>query len=239
MKARWNSAERELSTENPDTKNFEWWWGAWRGFIRCPECRALMSLDAPCPVCAKDYRNAQSQVIIVDGREIHVPNTYNGPLDWSPYVMLKLMHREWLRPATDGDSLGLPDREPSPHVLVVLLFWTYFETLMTWFYETATHELPTAVQGDLLTRYSSIGSRRDRLHRVLFSTRHDDDLDQLGYTDVRRHLEKVQVQRNAFMHGNPEAIADALVLSTVDLMPRFHEAWINSFNLRCARRPKK
>lgn len=50
-------------------------------------------------------------------------------------------------------------------------------------------------------------------------------------------LEAAQRKRNAFMHGNPESITDALVDDTVRLIPEFHEAWIKAFNMRCARRP--
>jgi hypothetical protein len=57
---------------------------------------------------------------------------------------------------------------------------------------------------------------------------------ELGCGAIWQQLEVVQRQRNAFMHGNPEAITDGLVADTVRLVPEFHEAWIKSFNLRCA-----
>ena len=45
--------------------------------------------------------------------------------------------------------------------------------------------------------------------------------------------------RRGFFAGypNPESITDVLVEDTVRLIPEFHEAWIKSFNMRCARRP--
>jgi hypothetical protein len=119
----------------------------------------------------------------------------------------------------------------------VLLFWTYFETLVTWFYERATESLPPGVAADLLARYTSIGSRLDRLHRVLFRCSYGDDLDALGYVDVRAVLETLQKRRNAFVHGNPEEIDDQLVADTAQSVQRFHKAWIQTFNLRCARVP--
>jgi len=56
--------------------------------------------------------------------------------------MLQLMHREWLRPVLDevDPSSVPPGHKPSPRVLVVLLFWTFFETMMGRFYETAASE---------------------------------------------------------------------------------------------------
>jgi hypothetical protein len=216
--------------------DWEWWWGAWSGRIRCGSCRALMELKSTCPVCGTDYREpGADDYIIHDGKKI-VRQVFAGALDWSPYVMLRLMHRDWQRPLGDSGTGALPEQNrPSPRVVVVLIFWTYFETLMSWYYETATSNLPKPVAADLLNRYGTIGSRLDRLHRILFKARYGDDLDKLGCSAIRFHLANLQKQRNAFVHGNPEAIDDALVEETVRLMPAFHEAWIQSFNLRCAR----
>lgn len=165
-----------------------------------------------------------------------VPPVFQGALDWSPYGMLQLMHREWIRPpASIG---GLPQAsQPSPRVMIVLTFWTFVETLMDWFYETATRDLPPAISEDLRNRYRFIGARLTRLHRILFGATYGEDLDTLGFSTVRQHLEKVQIQRNAFVHGKPEAIDDALVEDTVQIMPSFQDAWIKSFNERCAKRP--
>lgn len=216
--------------------DWEWWWGAWRGRIRCAECRALMDLKEPCPVCATDYSvPGQDEFIVRDG--IKMPaQVFAGALDWSPYVMLKLMYSDWKRPLGEPDAALPTENRPSSRALVVLIFWTYFETLMSWYYETATNELPKSVASDLLTRYSSIGARLDRLHRILYEARYGEDLDRLGYSPIREHLNNLQKQRNAFAHGNPQAISDALVEDTVRLLPEFHDAWIRSFNLRCVKR---
>jgi hypothetical protein len=195
-----------------------------------------MDLKAPCPVCATDYSKlAPTTFTTRDG--VRIPkHIFAGALDWSPFVMLQLMHRDWLRPHGGGVNDTLPvENRPSPRALVVLIFWTYFETLMNWYYETATSELPKSIASDLLNRYGSIGARLDRLHRILFDTKYGEDLDRLGCSVVRAHLENLQRQRNAFVHGNPEAISDALVEDTVRFIPIFHEAWIGSFNLRCAK----
>jgi len=55
------------------------------------------------------------------------------------------------------------------------------------------------------------------------------EADVIGATDLA-------VSRSG--NGNPEAISDTLVDETVRLLPEFHEAWIKSFNLRCAKRPQ-
>jgi hypothetical protein len=196
-----------------------------------------MDLKAPCPVCTTDYSKLTPTTFTTrDG--VRIPkHIFAGALDWSPFVMLRLMHRDWLRPVGEDDNDALPvGSRPSPRALVVLIFWTYFETLMNWYYETATSELPKSIASDLLNRYGSIGARLDRLHRILFEAKYGEDLDRLGCSAVRTHLDNLQKQRNAFVHGNPEAISDALVEDTVRFMPIFHEAWIRSFNLRCAKR---
>ena len=160
---------------------------------------------------------------------------YAGALDWSPYALLRMMHGDWRRPM--GDEVDRSGHDPAARAMIVLIFWTYFETLMTWFYERATQVLPSAVAADLLNRYSSIGARLDRLHRVLFDMRFKDDLASAGFQDVAAHIERLQQRRNTFVHGDPMAIDDALVLETVSMMPRFHLAWITIFNSRCVSRP--
>jgi hypothetical protein len=193
----------------------------------------------PCPVCGCDYRNVQPTQHVIGGKLITIPPAFAGALDWSPYVMLKLMEREWLRPLPKEGKLSAlpPGNTPSSKVLLVLIFCTYFESLMGWFYETATNGLPGTVGADLLRRYNFIGARLDRLHKILFGVTYKDDLNQLGCGTIWQHLEGVQRQRNSFMHGNPESITDVLVEDTVKLIPEFQEAWIKSFNTRCARRP--
>lgn len=223
-----------LST-GPD--DWDWWWGKWRDRIRCGTCLGLMDIKAPCPICGCDYRSLPPTEHVVNGKVIAIPLAFAGALDWAPYVMLQLMYREWSRPLEEESCLAaLPQRNrPSRRLLLVLTFWTYFETLMSWFYETATDQLPNTVAADLLARYSFIGARIGRLHRILFNTTYGQDLDQLGFSSIRQHLEIIQKQRNAFMHGNPESISDSLVKETVTLIPAFHEGWIECFNMRCAK----
>jgi hypothetical protein len=196
-----------------------------------------MDLKAPCPVCGNDCRNVGPSEYLIDGKVITVPPAFAGALDYSPYVLLQLMHREWCRKTDDEDSFsGLPEgSRPARQLLVALTFWTYFESPMGWFYESATQTLPVRITGDLLRRYNFIGARLDRLHRVLFDSTYEQDLDLSGFAPVRQHLELIQKQRNAFMHGNPQSITDSLVEETAAIIPRFHEAWIHTFNRRCAR----
>lgn len=217
--------------------DWDWWWGSWRDRIRCGTCRAVMSLAWPCPVCGTDYRDLKPTEHMIDGRRIVLPPTFAGAVDWSQHVLLRSLHREWCRPLTSVPPDGAPAGPPSSErAALVLLFWTYFETLMSWFYESAMSELPSAITQDLLKRYDFIGARLDKLHRLLFSASYGQDLDRLGYPAIRQHLESLQKVRNQFVHGNPETIDDAAVQRTAMMMPEFHRAWIDCFNDRCTRR---
>lgn len=160
-----------------------------------------------------------------------------GAIDWSDYVLLKMMHVEWERPFGHSDTLsGLPDeRRPSPRLVVVGLFWTLFERLMERFFEDATKRLPERVSADLLKRYSGIGVRIDRLFPLLFASSFAAELDRLGFGDVKAHLDKVQNARNAFIHGNPEAITESLVHQVAQRLPEVQQAWIALYNAQCVR----
>jgi hypothetical protein len=155
--------------------------------------------------------------------------------DW---VYLQMLEREWKRPVTDADRLSQPDptRPPSPRAAIVVLFWSYFETRVERLLRAGMREVPPRLTEDTLQRYSSIGSRLDRLYRVLFETTYWADLTQLGFDDVSRHLTEVQQRRNIFAHGDPRAIDEALVTAVVNNLKREHEAWISVFNRRRTRR---
>lgn len=196
-----------------------------------------MYTNAPCPVCGQDYRNAPPQRMELDGQVIEVQPAFAGAVSWSDYVLLRLIHQEWLRPAATPDNFaGMPDeRRPSSRLLVVILSWSLFESLMGRLLETAMRPLPPSVSKDLLTRHSSIGSRMDRLYKIVFGSTLEADLRQLGYHQLWTHLRDVQKRRNAFIHGEPEAINDGLVDKTAEYLPLLQEAWMRLYNLRCAR----
>jgi hypothetical protein len=220
-------------------ESWEWWVRRWRSLITCGECSGLMYTNAPCPVCGRDYRNLPNQRIELEGQIVEVQPAFAGAINWSDYILLRLMHQEWQRmPAVGEVFTGIPEeRRPSPRLLIVILFWSLFENLMQRFFEAGMRSLPTAISRDLLNRYSSIGSRLDRLYRILFDSTLDADLRQLGYDDLRNHLAEIQRRRNAFIHGNPETIDEELVRLTIERLPVVQEAWISLYNLRCTEPP--
>ena len=151
--------------------------------------------------------------------------------DWT---FLRMLQREWFRPVTDADRYGPAAEEngASARAIVVLVFWSYFETrIERLFRETAA--VPGKVMEYLLDRHG-VGARLDRLYKVVYSTTYWADLNDLGYGKVAALLRKVQKSRNDFAHGQPEAIDDALVEELVRRLKDEHEAWTAVFNRRLA-----
>jgi hypothetical protein len=214
------------------------WLGPWSGLIHCGKCHALMS-GSQCPVCADQLSTERWMTVKVDGKDHQVPaNIYEGALSWTAHSLLGLMRREWERPLLDEERSSAPlAKRCSQRVLVVILFWTLFEHLMDQFFQTAVSRLPRRVGADLMKRHQTVGSRMDRLYTMLFDTKIETDLGALGFSDVIPHLKRVQDARNAFVHGNAEAIDDALVSQTIERLQDVQAGWLALFNYRCTGNP--
>jgi hypothetical protein len=222
-----------------DPSDFTWWWNAWNKLIRCAKCRALIDASNPCFVCGSDYSNLPDLEITVQGKTLKVPQSLQGAIDWSEYVLLKLLHREWVRPMGIPDPFdGMPDpARPSQRLAIVLLFWTYFEALMQRLYESGMENLPAPIREDILKRYNFIGARMQRLHHLLFNCTFAEDLSRLGYSTVAEHLAQLQKVRNDFVHGKSSSITDDIVAQTVEFFPAFQRGWVCVFNARCTKIP--
>lgn len=154
--------------------------------------------------------------------------------DW---VYLIMLEREWMRPLTEADHfLTISEsHRPAARAVIVLVFWTYFETRIERLLREALIGIPDPIVEDMLRRYSSVGSRLDRLYRTLFATTYWADLKEVGFESVSTLLQCVQQRRNDFVHGKPEAIDDALVNDLVSCLKDEHESWIAVFNKRATR----
>jgi len=222
-----------------DLKTGDSWMGVWYALSHCGMCHALMR-SGPCPVCG-DLIDSSPRRVVVDGVERLITFATQGAIAWSTYVLLRLMQREWERPLAGQDWFGSvpPEKHPSQRLAIVILFWTLFEGLMDRFMDAGLADLPEAIRKDLLRRYGTIGSRLDRLYRLMWSTTFWDDLRDLGFGSEADHLKNVQERRNDFVHGNPEAIDDGLVLATVERLQTVQQGWIAVYNLRCTLKSKK
>ena len=215
-------------------------WGAlWNGYIICGCCRAIRRVENLCPVCGDEAPGGQQSVVhVVDGKEIVVANCcfMGAEGRYEDWVYLQLMEREWKRPVLESDHLPgfSPGDGPSLRASIVVLFWSYFETRIERLLRGGLAEIPGRILEDVLRRYSSIGARMNDFYRIAFGSTYKEDLEAVGYGQVWAHLSKVQERRNLFAHGQPQAIDDHLVQSTVEMVNLEHEAWIAVFNKRAA-----
>ena len=210
------------------------WASLWSGYVRCA-CGGIRTTEGQCPSCGERLNLEWTVIQDSDGTEYRVPPTFmGGEGRYEDWVYLEMLEREWLRPITDADRfLSISEGcRPSPRAIVILVFWTYFETRIERLFRETMTALPQAMMEDLLRRYSSIGSRLDRLYKVTFSTTYWADLNDLGYSKVSHLLQRVQERRNNFAHGHPEAIDDSLVEELVAGLKDEHESWIAVFNRR-------
>ena len=223
--------ERPWYESLPDGRS---WAALWSGYVRCA-CGAIWSMDAECPVCGKAPPKEEWEVVReADGTEYRVPQTFMGAEGrYEDWVYLEMLEREWQRPVDAELYSSISEgHRPSARAIVVLVFWSYFETRIERLFRDAAKVVPAQVMDHLLERHSSVGARMDRLYRVVFSSTYRADLNDLGYGCVARLLKKVEQCRNRFTHGHPEAIDDALVEELVAGLKDEHEGWIAVFNRR-------
>lgn len=211
------------------------WDRTWMGLHHCSECNGLHT-DYRCGVCGHEI-DLTPMAFERNGAKHLIPVATAGALPRSSFALLNQMQVEWERP-----SASLPEnrtRYGSERLVIVILFWTLFETLMDRFYLAAFADLPGELGGELLRRFPNIGGRLDRLYKLRWDTTFWDNLADNGYPEAAKHLRAVQTARNNFVHGDPEAIDDALVQATVDQLRGVQWGWVTVFNQRCTGMNKK
>ena len=108
-----------------------------------------------------------------DGNEYRVPHAFCGAEGrYEDWIYLRMLEREWLRPveAELYDSIQ-EDHRPSARAIVVLVFWSYFETRIERLFLETAKAVPEKVMDHLLDSYSSVGARMDRLYKIVFQRR--------------------------------------------------------------------
>jgi hypothetical protein len=207
----------------------------WHGLSHCPRCNALHT-GSNCSVCGH-VLEFERHVMMEDGKERVVLMATQGAIPWSVFVLLQQIRVEQERPLLPLET-GVAGR-PAQRLVVVLLFWTLFETLMDGFFRAALADLPGELADELLLRFSSVGARLDRLYRRIWGVTFWKDMENEGFAAEARHLREVQASRNAFVHGDPEAINDALVDATFQQLTSVQQSWIVLFNKRCTGRSRR
>ena len=144
-------------------------------------------MEAQCPACGRDPPKLDWVVIRdADGNEHPVEPALAGAEGrYEDWIYLRMLEREWLRPVDADLYDSIPvDHRPSARAIVVLVFWSYFETRIERLFRETAKAVPEKVMDHLLDRHSFVGARMDRLYRVVFSTTYRADLNELGYGNV-------------------------------------------------------
>lgn len=220
------------------------WTSLWRNYIICGHCGGIRKVEGKCPVCNNELPKQRSIIIKdQDGIEYEVlSNAFAGAEGrYEDYVYLNMLEYEWRRPVSKYDEFNFLNQEkrPAGKAIIVLIFWTYFETRIERLLDRAMKDIPISIRQDLFKRYQSISSRTDDLYKVMFGKKNSYflDLESLGFQNIAKLLRRIQYRRNEFMHGNPEAIDDELIEEIVRFLKEEHESWIQIFNLRAAKLP--
>lgn len=217
------------------------WTSLWSGYILCRNCRGIRTVKGRCPVCSDILQDSTTILEKTEsGKEVKLPQTaYMGAEGrYEDYVYLNMLEYEWKRPISSFDNYNFLDHEkkPAAKAIIVLIFWTYFETRIERLLTTAMSKLPATVKEHLIKKHQSISSRTNELYKILFgdSTSYHADLRSLGFINISTLLLQIQDRRNKFMHGQPEAIDDELVENIVASLKDEHQSWIEVYNLRLA-----
>ena len=220
-----------------DLPEGESWTTLWSGYVRCPSCSGIRTIDEPCGVCGDNLPEPEEQTVTLpDGSEISVASValMGGERAYEDYVYLGLLQREWNRMKRDVQTADQSQytAEVSVGAPIVLIFWTYFETRIDRLWTDVLRGLPSPLSKDLLDRYSSIKARLGSFYKTAFNTTYYADLELLGYTDLAGFLSHLMEKRNKVAHGDPLSINDELAEKVVRLLKREHEAWIAIYNHR-------
>lgn len=147
------------------------WATLWKGYIRCGHCSGIRTKQGVCPACQSPVpQNEPLTVRLPDGTKEQVSSLFmGGEGRYEDWVYLMMLEREWTRPLTEADRfLSITEsKRPAARAVVVLVFWSYFETRIERLLREGMNRIPERMREDLLRRYSSVGSRLDRLYRVL------------------------------------------------------------------------
>ena len=124
------------------------WARLWRGYILCGDCSGIRKVAEHCPACKSPAPiPKQHRVRLQDGTEVEVVDAFMGAearyVDW---VYLMVLEREWKRPLVDADRYPqiAESHRPAPHVAIVLIFWSYFETRIERLFREAMRDIPDA-----------------------------------------------------------------------------------------------
>src|SRR5437762_836775 len=106
------------------------WSSLWYGYILC-RCGGIRPLQGACPACGRDLADAGAHTVHFEAGRAVTTTAYAGAEGrYEDYMYLDLLEREWRRPVPVANEVGAidPARHPSPRAVIVVQFWSYFET---------------------------------------------------------------------------------------------------------------
>lgn len=196
----------------------------WMRLSQCGQCNALLDVTLPCPVCRHQVDLSPTWMII-DGKEHIIPAATQGAVPWSMYVMLRQIQMDLHRPMPSAFKA----QGSGTRVMVPLMFWVMFEIMMDAFMRSALANHPDS---ERLLKQPYIGGRIDKLYRDCWGLTFWKDLERIEAVEAARTLQRLQDRRNAFIHGDPEAIDDVLVSEVMTNSATISLSWIQLFNER-------
>jgi hypothetical protein len=196
----------------------------WMGLTQCVNCNALHQVALPCPVC--DHMvDLAPQRITIDGEDHVVAAAAQGAVPYSMYVMLNQIRLDLQRPlAPRQEAHGAGGRPMIP-----LMFWIMFEIMMDAFLRSSLAGDP---ESERLLKQPYIGGRLQKLYETQWGLTFWEDLERIGCGAAAEFLQRLQRQRNEFIHGDPQAIDDALISEVMANATATSRAWIQLFNER-------
>jgi len=217
-------------TDNiPPGKN---WTYLWHDRVLC-SCGAIRNITS-CPVCNNKIDSCASIINSKDssGKPI-TTYTYQGAEGrYEDYIYLRMIEHEWKRPEDSDEIESIFIDGISDKASIVLLFWSYFETRIERLLRLGLRGNKPNIIEDILDKYSSISSRIEKLYKVVFNSTYASDLKSIGQREIWKHLCRVRNSRNKFIHGNPKAINNDLVLEIIKNLKEEHDSWIDVYNKR-------
>jgi hypothetical protein len=210
-------------------ENSGWSW-LMAQYVSC-HCGGIRMIDGICPACGAPPYDTEPKPHPEDPSRLIYPAFAGAEWRVADYVLLHMMEQEWGR-AKKIEEEKIALSKVSERAAIVIFYWTYFETRMERLIQIGLDQLSEAESKDLAARYSGVGYHMRELYQILFGVKYREDLIAVGATSIDGHLDQVQKARNRFIHGDPDALTDALVHRVVEKMADEHRAWVDVYNRR-------
>jgi len=147
------------------------WTSLWSQYTICENCGGIRKTQGKCSVCHKEI-SFQRFIKVKDsrGKEIELLSKTSMGAEgrYEDYIYLNMLEYEWKRPESNQFEFFSKNKRPAAKAIIVLIFWTYFETRIERLLDCAMKDLSNSIRTDFFKRYQSISSRTCDLYKILF-----------------------------------------------------------------------